>query len=97
MSKQFYAGSMGPYIYDDALQYPDGEFVSGFYGPEAKIINAPTNPLHATNKLYVDTKISLAVNPLILIDGGSVPHRWQLCVQPDGVLFTIDLGPVPGI
>ena len=94
--QQFFAGSMGPFLYEDTQQYADGTFREGFYGKSAKLINDPVDPEHAVNKRYVDAKVDYTVQPLIIKGPGIPGHLFQIKVNAAGVLYTVDLGDAPG-
>jgi hypothetical protein len=44
--KEFWAGSQGPYLYDDATTYPDLVSREAFRGPQGYVEDPPTDPNH---------------------------------------------------
>ena len=45
--REVWFGSMGPYIFDDTVQWPDGEYRVGARVPQVFLDDEPTEPEHA--------------------------------------------------
>jgi hypothetical protein len=56
--KEVWLGSVGPFLYDDADVYDDGESVIGVRAEQITVENAPSNNTEVLRKIDIDTAVT---------------------------------------
>lgn len=58
-TQEYWLGSRGPFLFDDADTYPDGETLQGARYSQVRIDNEPSGDNQAARKSTVDTQAEL--------------------------------------
>ena len=68
--REVWFGSMGPYIFDDTVQWPDGEYRVGARVPQVFLDDEPTEPEHAVRLSTLgDYPTESEVQSIVLSEG----------------------------